>query len=59
MMAKVKVKTYIRKGKRVQGYTRKKRPIGKKKIKSKEKFVQIRDEFGHVLGFEPVKKKKK
>ena len=31
----------------------------KKKIKGKQKFVQVRDEFGHVLGFEPVKKKKR
>lgn len=57
MMVQVKVNSYMRKGRRVRGYSRKKRPIGKKKIKSKEKFVQLRDEYGHVLGFEPVKKK--
>ena len=56
-MAKIKVKGHMRKGKRIKTYTRKKRPKGKKKIVTKEKFVIVRDEFGRVLGFKPIKKR--
>ena len=52
----VHVNKYKRKGKWVKGYSRKKRPKGKQKIRSKQKFVMVQDEFGRLLGYEPVKK---
>lgn len=60
MAKRVKVSGYTRKdGTRVKGYYRKKRPSkGRKRKKSKKKYVLIRDQYGHVLGYEPVKKKK-
>ncbi len=58
-MKKVNVKSYTRKGKKVKGYSRKKRPIGKKRIQSKQKFVMVQDEYGHGLGYQSIKKKKK
>lgn len=58
-MARIKIKSYVRKSKRVKAHTRKKRPKGKKKIVTKEKFVLVRDEFGRVLGYEPIKKKRR
>lgn len=56
-MKPVHVRSYIRKGKRVRNYTRKNRPIGKRRILGHEKFTQVRDEYGHVLGFRIIKRR--
>lgn len=56
-MARVRVGTYTRRlhGKRfrVHSYSRKKRPIGKKRIISKTpvKLYAIQDEFGQKMGW--------
>jgi len=53
-----------KKGKRKPGkftvkkFSRKKRPIGKKRILGKTyKFREVRDEYGHFLGLKPAKNK--
>jgi len=58
-MAKVKVRRYIRDGKYVTGYSRKKRPKSKKRILAKKpvKLIPVRDAYGRVMGFRRVKKK--
>jgi len=57
-MAKVKVKRYVRNGKYVSGYERKKRPKSKKRIPAKKpiKLIPLRDEYGRVMGFRRKRK---
>lgn len=59
-MARVKVRRYVRDGKYVSSYERNKRPKSKKRIVSKKavKLFPIRDEYGRVMGFKRVIKKK-
>jgi len=59
-MAKVKVRSHKRGKKKVKGYSRDKRPKGKKKLVGKKvyKYNLVRDEFGRTIGLKRAKGKK-